>query len=173
MILVTLGSSQFKFERLLKYVDRLLENLLKDEEVIIQAGYTNYNSEKLKIFSMIEEEKFEELLKDADIVITHAGVGTIIKALKYGKKIIVCPRLKKFNEHVDDHQIEISKMFEKDNFVLMARNENELEEKIKAIKNFVPTKFESNKERMNELIIKLIDEGKKNEKKSFYNSSSI
>ncbi|MFD1952811.1 glycosyltransferase [Paenibacillus thailandensis] len=70
----------------------------------------------------------------SDLIITHSGTSSIIKGLKKGKKIIVVPRQKKFDEHIDDHQLEIAMMFEKKGFIEVVYNINDLAQKIEIIK---------------------------------------
>lgn len=158
LILVTIGSSKFQFTRLLKIIDELYEEgFLENEEIVAQIGYSKYTAKNYKTFQMIDNNDFNELLSRADLVISHAGVGTIINSLKLEKKIIVFPRLKRYMEHIDDHQVEISKSFEKDNLIMVANNKNELKECIKNRYEFKPEKFKSNNNEINDLIVKIID----------------
>ena len=61
----------------------------------------------------VDREKFSELISKCDILITHGGVGSIITGLQNNKKVIVAPRLAKYNEHMNDHQIQITENFSK------------------------------------------------------------
>lgn len=92
-----------------------IDTFVIDEEVIVQAGYTKYFSDKMKIFDLISQEDFVLYMNRADLIITHGGVGSIITALKMNKKIIAVPRLAKYGEHINDHQLQIVKCFEKKN----------------------------------------------------------
>ena len=69
-------------------------------------------------------------MSKCDKVITHGGTGAIIGAVKKGKKVIAVPRLAKFGEHVDDHQLQIVEQFEKMNFIKYVDHEGELEKLI-------------------------------------------
>ena len=153
MILVTLGTQDKSFERLLKAVDKEIINGNIKDEVIVQAGYTKYESKNMKVFDYVEEEDFKEYVKKCDLMITHAGVGTILNAMENGKKIIVAPRLSKYKEHNNDHQIEIAEEFEKEGYVIYLKNMKDLGETIKNIKKFKPRKLEHNDE-----VIKVIEE---------------
>ena len=77
----------------------------------MQAGLTKYKSNKIKIFDFINSDEFDNYMKSADLIITHGGVGSILSGLKRNKKIIVVPRLKKYKEHTNDHQIQICNKF--------------------------------------------------------------
>ena len=118
MILVMLGTQNNSFHRLLEKIDKLIEEKKIQDKVIVQAGYTKYESKNMKIFGLIPEEELERYQEQADLIITHGGVGSIISSLKKGKKVIAVPRLHKYGEHVNDHQKEIVETYNKKvNFV--------------------------------------------------------
>lgn len=105
MIFVTLGTQKQSFKRLLQEIEDC--KMLDNEEIVAQIGHTKFISEKMKIVDFLDEEKFNEYIKKAEFVITHGGVGSIFSALLKEKKVLAMPRIKKYNEHVDNHQIEI------------------------------------------------------------------
>ena len=74
------------------------------EKVVVQAGCTKYESKNMEIFDLIPMEKFDDLIKSCDLLITHGGVGSIITGLKNNKKVIAAARLEKYKEHTNDHQ---------------------------------------------------------------------
>ena len=94
MILVTLGTQDKSFERLLKAIDKEIEKGNIKDKVIVQAGYTKYESPNMKIFDLIPNDEFDKLVSEADLIITHGGVGSILSAIKNNKKVIAAPRLK-------------------------------------------------------------------------------
>lgn len=151
MILVTLGTQHQDFKRLLDYI----ENSDIEDEIIVQAGYTQYKSKKMKIFDFIDHDKMNEYVKKANLIITHGGTGSIIEPLKEGKKIIACARLSKYGEHVDNHQTELVDLFSSENYILKLDENINLNELMKKIKTFKPKKFKSNTQ---EFISKLEDE---------------
>lgn len=111
MIFVTLGSQKFQFNRLLKELDKLVNEGEITEEIFAQIGYSDYRPQNYKYKEFLDREEFCKVMQKADKVITHGGTGAIIGAVKSGKKVIAMPRLKQFNEHVDDHQVEITSQF--------------------------------------------------------------
>lgn len=111
MIFVTLGSQKFQFNRLLKELDKLVNEGEITEEIFAQIGYSDYKPQNYKYKEFLDREEFCKVMQKADKVITHGGTGAIIGAVKSGKKVIAMPRLKQFNEHVDDHQVEITSQF--------------------------------------------------------------
>lgn len=143
MTLVTLGTQHQEFTRLLDYIEK---SDLKGE-IIVQAGYTKYESKRMKIFDFISYDEMEKYIDKSDLVITHAGTGSIVMPLKKDKKVIACARLSKFGEHVDDHQVELVDVFYSEGYILKIDEDTSLNEVLKNIKNFKPKKFVSNTNR--------------------------
>lgn len=112
MIFVAVGNCYWNFERLIKEMDRIAGEI--EEEVVIQIGYTDYKPENARYFKFTTNEEINELYENVRVIVAHAGVGTIVKALHHKKPIIVVPRRYKFGEHYDDHQVEIAHAMEKD-----------------------------------------------------------
>lgn len=130
MIFVTLGSQNFQFNRLLIEIDRLVEEGKITEEVFAQIGYSDYKPKNYCYKEFLDRDEFADIMSKCDKVITHGGTGAIIGAVKKGKKVIAVPRLAKFGEHVDDHQLQIVEQFEKMNFIKYVDHEGELEKLI-------------------------------------------
>ncbi len=158
MILVILGTNDKQFTRLLEEVDRLIDKKMIKEEVVVQAGFSkNYVSSNMKIFDLISSDKFEKLISDANFIITHGGVGTILTGLRYSKKMIAVPRLKKYKEHVNDHQLQIIDNFKEEGYVIGIHDVSELESALRKVKSFKPKKYNSNKEYMLNIVKECID----------------
>lgn len=140
MILVTLGTQKQPFTRLLDAIG----NSDINEEIIVQAGYTKYDSKKMKIFDFISYEEMGKLVDNANIIITHGGTGSIVGPLKKNKKIIAAARLSKYGEHVDDHQIQIVDMFADVGYIMKYEDGDKLNDIIKEIRTKKMLKFKSN-----------------------------
>ena len=108
MIFVTVGTHEQPFNRLIKEVDRLVENGIIKDEVFIQTGYSTYEPKFCKWSSLISFDKMNELMQTSDIIITHGGPATFMSAIANGKKPIVVPRQEKYDEHVNDHQVDFA-----------------------------------------------------------------
>lgn len=128
MIFVTLGSQKFQFDRLLIEIDRLIEEGKITEKVFAQTGYSNYKPKNYKFNKFLNRDEFNDIMSKCDKVITHGGTGAIIGAVKKGKKVIAIPRLSKYGEHVDDHQLQITKQFSDMNLSRSINKIDELEE---------------------------------------------
>jgi UDP-N-acetylglucosamine transferase subunit ALG13 len=157
MILVTLGTQDKSFERLLKAIDKAIKDKVIKEKVIVQAGCTKYESKNMEIFDLIPYDKFDSYIKESDLLITHGGVGSIISGLKNNKKVIACPRLKEYKEHTNNHQKEIIEILSKENYILALNNPDDLESILKKVKNFKPSKFKSNTNNMIKIVKEYID----------------
>ena len=178
MIFVSLGTQDKSFNRIIDYVISLKENLkeLQSEKIIIQLGQTKLlksdnerikNLENIIIYDMLKPEKMKNIIKDSDIIITHAGVGTIMECLEMDKEIIVVPRKVENLEHVNNHQEEIAFEMEKKGFLTKVDTYEELENKINMLlkdkdtnednKNMNKKKYISNNEKFNDNLIKYLE----------------
>jgi UDP-N-acetylglucosamine transferase subunit ALG13 len=111
---VALGTEVWPFTRA---VDRIME-LLPDAEITWQAGVTDYVHEGEQLQRWLPPAGLREAMHDADVVIAHAGVGTVLAALGEGKVPVVLPRLEAQREHVDDHQVEVAAMLDRRSLVV-------------------------------------------------------
>ena len=157
MIFVTLGTQDKTFERLLKAIDKSIEKGEIKEKVIVQAGNTKYETKNMEILDLISPDKFQQLVDECDLLITHGGVGSILSAVKQGKKVIAAPRLKKYNEHVNDHQKQIIKEFAKDGYIIELEDMDKLGETLQKAKKFKPKKFKSHTKEMINLVEGIIE----------------
>lgn len=158
MILVTLGTQDKTFVRLLEKINQLIDQGLIKDKVVVQAGFTKYSSDNMEIFDLISQDEFNNLMSKADLVITHGGVGNIISALEKNKKVIAVPRLAKYGEHINDHQTQIIAKFNDLGYIIGLQDVDELDRAIKEVKKFNPQKFVHDNSKMLNLVSKLIDE---------------
>jgi UDP-N-acetylglucosamine transferase subunit ALG13 len=144
MIFITLGSQKFQFNRLLIAVDELIDNGVIKEEVFAQTGYSDYKPRNYCFKKFLDREEFADYEVKADIVITHGGTGAIIGAVKKGKKVIAVPRLAKYGEHVDDHQLQLIAQFKNQNLICGIDDCSEIEKGLDYVRNHVFNSYESN-----------------------------
>ena len=143
MIFLTVGT-QFPFDRLVQAVDRACEDGLIDEEVFAQIGDRTFKPRNFEWVDSLEKEVFDENFKKASAIIGHAGMGTIAMALANLKPLLVMPRLKKFGEVVNDHQIDIARKFEELGHLLVAYDDGAVPSGIRKLKSFLPQKRKAN-----------------------------
>lgn len=157
MILVLLGTQNNSFYRLLEEIDKLISENIINEEVIAQNGYTKYETQNMKLIDFVSKEELEKLLENADLIITHGGVGSIIMSIKKGKKVIAIPRLHKYSEHVNDHQKEIVELFNKKGYIIGINEVEELKSAFSKIEEFNPIPYKENNEKMLKIIEEFIE----------------
>lgn len=157
MILVTVGTQDKDFSRMLNLVEEQINKKNIAEEVIVQSGHTKYVSDKMKIFDFIPNNQFDKYIKDANIIITHGGVGSIVNSVKLGKKVIAIPRLSKYNEHDNDHQLQICEKFSELGYIKVLNENDDFSKLLKEIEKFKPTKYISNTKNIIEALENYID----------------
>ena len=160
MILVTLGTQDKPFKRLIEAVEEQIDKGNITDEVIVQAGCTEYNSNKMQIIDYIPFKEFSKLLEKTDFIISHAGVASIIEGLKNNKKVIAVPRKQEYGEHVNNHQEQILNSLGEEGYIIPVYDLKNIEEALNKVKDFKPKKFEGNEDifldRMTEEIEKII-----------------
>ncbi|WP_026528499.1 PssE/Cps14G family polysaccharide biosynthesis glycosyltransferase [Butyrivibrio sp. VCD2006] len=162
MIFVTLGTQKFQMNRLLKAVDKLAEAGNVKGDIFIQRGTSTYKPKHCEYVDFMDEKEYVDKIQNCSLLITHAGVGTIITGIKADKPVIVVPRLSKFDEHVDDHQTEIAKAFSGKGSVLCCEDTNELINYIEKARTFDFQPYEVNGGNVEDKILhfmNMFDEG--------------
>lgn len=140
MILVATGTHPQQFNRLIEAVDNLVGNNAIKEKVVMQVGYSSYMPKNAKWFKFTGYWDMLKLIKNASIVITHAGIGSVLLSVRLNKKTIVVPRLKKFGEHTNDHQLEIVNELSNQKKIIPVYDISKLNIAIKKAKFFKPNK---------------------------------
>ena len=143
MIFVTVGSQKFQFNRLLMKVDELVEKQIIQDTVFAQTGYCDYIPRLFEHTAFMETDVCADMESKADLVITHGGTGAILGAVKKGKKVIAVPRLKKYKEHVDDHQIQILEEFDRMGIIKACYKLNDLGKVYLEIQNMILQPYHS------------------------------
>lgn len=164
MIFVTVGTHEQQFNRLIKKIDELKRDGIIEEDVIMQTGFSTYESQYCKVKKLLTYDEMNEMYEKADIIITHGGPASFMKALELKKIPIVVPRQVQFDEHVNDHQVEFVKLVEERfNNIIGVYDIKDLEDTIIEFNNIVAKKNTSSlshnkefNEKLNTLISKEI-----------------
>ena len=144
-IFITLGSQKFQFNRLLRAVDELCEKeIISAEDVFAQIGYSDYCPRYYKYKNFLDRDEFADEMGKSEIVITHGGTGAIIGAVKKGKKVVAVPRLAKYGEHVDDHQLQLIKQFDELNLICTCNDTSELAKALDTVRKTKYSQYKSN-----------------------------
>ena len=157
MILVLLGTQNNSFHRLLEEIEKNIKDGTIKEEVIVQAGYTKFQSHRMRIIDLMSKEQLDKFQDEADLIITHGGVGSIISSIEKGKKVIAVPRMHEYGEHVNNHQKEIVKDFNDKGYIIGIEKVEDLKQAIIKSKDFEPKKYQPNNEKMLKIIEEFIN----------------
>lgn len=125
MIFVTIGT-QIPFDRLIEILDRIAPEL--DEEIYAQALSGKYKPKHFKLIDFIEPDEFEKVFTQARLIVAHAGMGTILSALRNSKPLVIFPRIASLGEHRNEHQKATAMMIKEKNYAYVATDEQELRE---------------------------------------------
>lgn len=161
MIFVTVGTHEQPFDRLVEAIDRWRADGTLQEETVIQTGSSTYTPKYCRweyFFSPIE---MEEHIKRARIIITHGGPSSFIASLRIGKIPVVVPRQKRFDEHINDHQVDFCRaVAERQGNIILVEDIRRLRDVIQDYESIIsnmPAGIESNNEKFNEEFKKIVD----------------
>ena len=139
MIFVMVGTHSMSFERLVKAMDEIAEK----EEVVIQTGNTDYKPRNARYFAFAGIREVRGYIKKAEVVVTQGGIGSVSDSLRYGKPTVVVPRLKKYGEHTNDHQLDLTRELEKEGRIIAVYDIMDLPRAIEKAKTMVVKKGEA------------------------------
>lgn len=144
-IFVPLGTQKFPFNRLILALNKLVEKgLYKPNEIVMQSSVYEIKPKFLH-YETLPLDEFNRFIEISEVIITHSGVNSIITCMNMRKPLIIVPRLKKFGEHVDDHQLEIANLMEKKFGIIIGTDLTNLEEMIEKASNYHYAEWKSNK----------------------------
>jgi UDP-N-acetylglucosamine transferase subunit ALG13 len=155
MIFLTIGTL-FEFDRLVKAVDEIVLAGLIDEEVFAQIGPGQYQPKSMPSVKTLNKEEYDSTVRQCSALISHAGMGSISMALNHNKPLLVMPRLKKYREHVNDHQLGTARKFEQLGHILAAYEVGQLAPKIKLLTTFVPAQRNPNRQGITDRICEFL-----------------
>ncbi len=147
MILVTVGS-MFPFDRLVMAADALAVKLGPQTPFFAQIGDGRYEPRHMPFLRFVPREDFAGLMHKAEMVISHAGIGTIAETLNFGKPLLVLPRRHALGEHVNDHQVATAARFGELGHLLVATTESDIEAQLSALRHFVPKRRVADTQRL-------------------------
>lgn len=162
MIFVTVGTHEQQFNRLIECVDKLKRDGIIGEDVIMQTGFSTYEPKYCKWSSLLPYKEMVQNVADARIVITHGGPASFIMPLQIGKTPIVVPRQKKFDEHVNDHQVDFANaVADRMGTIILVteiKNLSSIIEKYDEVVADMPSDMKSNNQVFNQEFEKIVDE---------------
>ena len=156
MIFLTVGS-QFPFDRLVRAVDGLIDKGLITETLFAQIGESSYKPRNFQSVTYLEKGVFDGYVKQASGIIGHAGMGTITVALSNRKPLLAMPRLKRYREVVNDHQVDIARRFSDLGHILAAYDVGDLSHLIRKLDSFVPKERKASPEKVVDRILRYLN----------------
>jgi UDP-N-acetylglucosamine transferase subunit ALG13 len=157
MIFVVLGTWEMPFTRPLVEIERAIERGIIQQPVVVQSGNTSYVSARMELVPFYDQDGLERMYDAASVVICQAGVGSIMLGLRKGKTVVSIARLRRFDEHIDDHQIEILHVFANLGTVLPWQGTGDLDEVLQRAETFVPAPYPFAQEKVSGAILEYLD----------------
>jgi UDP-N-acetylglucosamine transferase subunit ALG13 len=139
VIFLTVGS-RYGFDRLVRAVDDMVDRGDIQEDVTAQIGLGGYVPRHMNYERFMDGPRYDARMRDAHMLIGHAGSGTISLAVANCKPLLVLPRLKRYHEHVNDHQVATARKFEELHHVLAADDAADLPRRFAELPSFVPAR---------------------------------
>lgn len=146
LIFVIVGSQKFPFERLIKEMDRLKAKGIIQDEIVAQIGVSKYEPQHMTWQRFMDKDVFDHNIETCDLLVTHAGEGSIMTGLIKNRKVIAVPRYEKLGEHVSDHQLQIARALEKQNCIINVEDTKNLEYVFKHLDDYKLVPYISGKE---------------------------
>jgi len=157
MIFVVLGTWEMPFTRPLVEIHEAARAGLIPQPIVVQSGKTPFESPYMKLVPFFGKDELEQIYEQAALVICQAGVGSIMLGLRKHKKVIAIARLSKFDEHIDDHQLEILDVFTKSGAVLPWKGDGDLAVMLKRAEDFVSAGYPFGQEKISGAILNYLD----------------
>ena len=156
MNFLTVGT-QFPFDRLVRAIDDMYDEGSINEDIFAQIGQSTYRPRNFESVACLEKGVFDDYMRQASGIIGHAGMGTITMALCNHKPLLVMPRLRRYREVVNDHQLAIAKKFSELGHILGVYDAKDLPEGVRRLDNFVPLDRKANPEAVADRIVRFLN----------------
>lgn len=139
-VFVTVGTSHYDFSRMLRLVDECLALLTAPFDLTLQYGFSGEVKQYSSCVSgkMFSREQAEQFYRNSDLVFSHCGIGSIYNSLSFNRPTVIIPRLAKFNEFSDDHQLQIAKEIAANPLVFMIEENVKSEEFVSFVSSVLP-----------------------------------
>lgn len=126
MITVITGTEKFSFHRMIAQIESIAKSAERADEFFLQIGSSSYEPSACHWERFVQFPEMVQRIHDSQVVVTHAGAGSTLLCLQQGKRPIVMPRRKKFDEHVDDHQVLFAQKLAERGLVRIVMEEDDL-----------------------------------------------
>lgn len=157
MIFLTVGTT-FPFDRLVRAVDEAVEANVITMPVFAQIGQADYKPRHMEYASALEKRAFDKRVDEADFVISHADIASLLIALEQRKRLLVMPRMRRYKEAINDRQLVTARRFAELGHVLTAYDCDELPQRLREMETFAPVFRQSQAHRVVQRLSQFIDE---------------
>jgi UDP-N-acetylglucosamine transferase subunit ALG13 len=140
VIFLTVGNWQNGFDRLVEAFDRLKAEGVVSDSVVAQIGDGSFKPRNFEAMDYCTLSQFTNYMNQAQIIVSHAGIGTIFQAIEIGKPLIAVPRKAHLGECNDDHQLTTARQLEQEGKILVAYEISQLKCKLDEALHFLPAK---------------------------------
>lgn len=113
MLLITVGTDQYQFNALMQWIEILIKYQLINEEVLVQYGASTYLPDGSKAYRYLSDKDFLNCIDNSNLIISHCAEGIAELLEDRDTPYVLVPRLQRFREHIDNHQMEIADDFER------------------------------------------------------------
>ncbi len=137
-VFVSVGTHPQPFDRLLRELDSIAARK-KNFSFFAQTGSSSYKPKNFPSKPFLGEQEYKRRIREASLVISHAGAGTIINSMLQRKRLIVVPRLLRFAEHTDDHQVDLAEALDAQGKVIAVKEMGQLAAAIERAAKFKPS----------------------------------
>lgn len=151
MIAVTLGTQRFQMNRLIEAIDKIAPTI--SEPFFIQTGNSTYIPQHCQYKNFLDVVEFQKMIDECSALVTHSGVGTIMRGINAGKPVVVVPRLERYHEHVDDHQVQIAKAFAEKKCVIACTDLEQLPAILEETKTYQFQPYKAPDRRIEDIIL--------------------
>lgn len=148
MIFVTVGTQKFPFDRLIKMVDEAAASGNLKDSIYMQKGVGEYVPQNCGYVDFCSNEEFVRHIDNCRLLITHSGVGTIMKGLERKKPVIIVPRLARYGEHVDDHQLQVAGVFAANRYCMVFKEKDSILDLIDRSESYKFKEYISHREKI-------------------------
>jgi UDP-N-acetylglucosamine transferase subunit ALG13 len=159
MIFVTVGTL-YPFNRLVSAIDEAVASGCITEEVFAQIGVGAQRPKHIDFVESLDKVVFDKIITESSCMVSHAGMGSIQAALQAKKSLLVMPRLCKYSEHINDHQVATAERFEELGHVLSVYQEDQIPQRLEDIKTFVPAQRQTQVDKVVERISDFLESTK-------------
>ncbi len=153
MVFVVLGTWEMPFLRPLLEIEKAVARGVLRESILVQSGTTSYCSSHLQLVPFFGKDELERVYDRAGLIICQAGVGSIMMGLRRNKRVVAIARRAPLNEHIDDHQLEILRVFSQSGRVLPWRGDGDLPEVLNRAETFVPSAYPFGEEKISGAVL--------------------